>query len=74
MKYVPIECSLHDQYLAWATNRTPVAVTFMDDQGALRTISGTIADVYTTKEGSAEWMLVSGEVVRLDRVHDVRHR
>ncbi|MBL0045635.1 MAG: hypothetical protein IPP33_14935 [Flavobacteriales bacterium] len=73
MKYVPIECALHDQYLAWATNRTPVAVTFMDEQGTLRIVSGTIADVYTSKEGSAEWMIVSGVTVRLDHIHDVRH-
>ena len=73
MKYVPIECALHDQYLAWATNQTPVTVTFTDEQGTLRIVSGTIADVYTTKEGSAEWMIVSGVTVRLDHIHDVRH-
>jgi hypothetical protein len=70
MKYVPIECGLHDQYLAWATTRTPVTVGFREADGKEQRVSGVIADVYTA-EDNTEWMLIADLRIRLDRILQV---
>lgn len=67
MKYIPIECALHDQYLAYATMRTPVAVEYRGPEGQVFSVCGVIVDVYTSADG-AEWMLIAGEKIRLDRI------
>ncbi len=68
MKYSPILCSIHDQYLAWATQRAVVVVQYEDDAGNVRTCTDIIADVFTDKL-SAEWMVMgNGERIRLDRI------
>ena len=66
--YVPIACGLHDQYLAWATQRTPLTIQHVDEAGAERTSAGIIADVRTLPDRS-EWMeLTDGTLIRLDRI------
>lgn len=65
MDYRPIACTLHDQYLAYATMRTTVAVEYLGTGGQVRSVSGVIGDVYTA-EDSTEWMMIADERVRLD--------
>lgn len=66
--YVPIACGLHDQYLAWATQRAPVALVHVDEGGNLMQSAGVIVDVRTVADGS-EWMeLADGKLIRLDRI------
>jgi hypothetical protein len=72
--YVPIACGLHDQYLAWATQRTPVAVVHADENGNQVHSTGVIADVRTVADGS-EWMeLADGTLIRLDRIRQASAR
>ena len=69
MDYRPIDCSLHDQYLAWATLKSPVAVLYTGEDGEERTSTGLIIDVFTSAEDRAEWMVLdNGERIRLDRI------
>ena len=68
MDYRPIDCSIHDQYLAWATRRTPVTVELRRVDGTDTLVSGVIVDVYTAPDDGAEWMLIAGERIRLDRI------
>lgn len=67
MDYRPIACTLHDQYLAYATMRTTVAVEYLGTEGQVRSVSGVIGDVYTADD-STEWMMIADERVRLDRI------
>jgi hypothetical protein len=70
MDYRPIDRSLHDQYLAWATTRTPVAVEFREAGGMVQRVSGVITDVYTAAHNT-EWMLIADARIRLDRILQV---
>ena len=68
MAYVPINCSIHDQYLAWATLRQVVTVNYNDETGEEHIVTGRIVDVFT-KEDRTEWMMLEGgEQIRLDRI------
>jgi hypothetical protein len=70
MKYIPIECALHDRYLAFATTRTLVAVEYRGPEGQVRRVSGVIGDVYTAND-STEWMLIADERIRLDWIQSL---
>jgi hypothetical protein len=70
MDYRPIACTLHDQYLAYATLRTTVAVEYLGTEGQVRSVSGVIGDVYTADDRT-EWMLIADARIRLDRILQV---
>lgn len=70
MDYRPIDCTLHDQYLAYATMRTTVAVEYLGTEGQVRRVSGVIGDVYTADD-STEWMVIADERVRLDWIQSI---
>jgi transcriptional antiterminator Rof (Rho-off) len=73
LAYHPIACSLHDQYLAWATLRIRVNVEHVDALGAVQMISGVIVDVHTRSEDAAEWMVIGDHpAIRLDRIVSAR--
>ena len=68
--YVPIDCSLHDRYLAWATLRKEISITFMD-HGTQQVTQGRIIDVFTDHDRT-EWLkMTNGERIRLDRIVSV---
>lgn len=72
--YRPVECALHDQYLAWATTRAPIRIAHTSATGADLVNEGTITDVATAPDGS-EWMtLADGTRIRLDRIRQVSVR
>lgn len=69
--YRPIACALHDQYLAWTTERRIVVVHHRDGTGVDNTLTDRIKDVYTRADAT-EWMVMaSGTEIRLDRIHRV---
>ncbi len=70
MDYRPIDCLIHDQYLAWATMRTELSVKFSDLEGPLQVVTGVIDDVYTASDRT-EWMLIGVMRIRLDRIHHI---
>lgn len=73
MTYVSIPCSLHDQYLAWATLRFAVEVIAFDEAGIKVSVRGIITDVFTERSDRSEWMVMdSGQRIRLDRITSVQ--
>lgn len=65
--YRPIDCSLHDRLLAWATLHRPVLLEYREAEGGRACARGVIVDVFT--RGGEEYLrLQSGETIRLDRV------
>lgn len=69
--YRPIACSLHDQYLAWATERRVVIVSYQDGSGGHHTVTDRIKDVYTRADAT-EWMVMArGTEIRLDHIRQV---
>jgi Rho-binding antiterminator len=67
--YRPIACSVHDQYLAWATLRTPIDVDYTDGTDINGSAKGLITDVFTSAEDRAEWMVLdTGVHIRLDKI------
>lgn len=66
--YLPVDCALHDAYLAWATQRVPVRIEHLAPNGDLLEHEGVIKDVSTDPDRS-EWMtLGDGTRIRLDRI------
>lgn len=65
---MPIACSVHDQYLAWATLRQEIDVLYSEEADQERSATGRIMDVFTQQDRT-EWMVLdSGERIRLDRI------
>jgi Rho-binding antiterminator len=65
--YVPIACSIHDEFLALASLRRSCELTVALADGGEQTVSGVIADVYT-REGAEYLQLRDGPTFRLDRI------
>ena len=69
-KYVPINCSFHDQLLHWATKRQSVEIRFHDESNQQITTNSVIKDVFSTAD--AEFMkLEDDSLVRLDKIISV---
>ena len=68
--YQPISCEYHDLLEVHATKRAPARVTFRDDDGAVKTVSAVITDVFA-RAGADYLSLSSGETLRLDQLIDV---
>ena len=72
-EYRPIDCSLHDQYEAWAVRRTPVTVEWTSEEGDPMRAEARITDI-RVRDGAEYLVLSSGDVVRLDRLQRVAPR
>ena len=65
--YKPIDCSLHDQLLAFATLKQVVDIHFQE-AGQEKHVQGKIIDVYTAKTKEEFLKLDSGQEIRLDQL------
>lgn len=66
-RYQPISCSLHDQYLDWATRGSLVDIHYKTEEGPHVELSARIIDVFT-RDGAEFMQLAGGLELRLDRV------
>lgn len=68
--YRPIDCGLHDHLEAWAVRRVPCRFRVHDDDGH-REFEARIDDLFA-RDGAEFARLSNGDVVRLDRIEEIR--
>lgn len=65
--YRPIDCGVHDELLARATLGRPAELVYVDQNGARRTVTDRIVDVFARNR--AEYLkLACGLEIRLDKL------
>lgn len=65
--YHPIDCSLHDELQLRAMRRGVHTVEWSNEQGAPRSLRGTLVDVFA-RDGVEYLKLDDGTEIRLDRL------
>lgn len=69
--YEPIDCAVHDRLEAWCVKRTRCFIRIARDEGCAQEVEARIQDIFV--KGGEEFMLLdTGDVVRLDRIVDIR--
>lgn len=68
--YRPISCDFHSELELLALRRSPVEITYHNDDGSPTTITAQIVDLYT--RNSEEFLLLpDGREIRLDQLVSV---
>lgn len=65
--YLPIDCGLHDHLEAWAVRRVRCHIRIRDAAD----VEARIDDLFA-RDGAEFARLSSGDVVRLDRIEEIR--